>query len=1258
MSSGSGRLPPSFGDYGVVRLIASGGMGAVFEVKHRATGVRYALKTILRPGDEQARARFRREAELIARCDRHPGIVKAHSLGETPEGQLYIVLDLVSGESLDALLERERRLPASRVAALGRVLAEALAHVHAQGIVHRDVKPSNILIDESGPRLTDFGLSTAEDVERLTRTGQFLGTAFYVAPEQAAHRPVGPAADVFSLGAVLYHALSGEVPLRADTYIAFFANLTSDDPVEDVRTVFPEAPPALAAILARALEKDPARRYASALEMARDLERFEHGGPTHAAADAERVRRRRRVQLLASIAAVGVSCALATIPLARLRATRARLAAAESELALAEAASKRAPAGAPGLEARLATVAHAANALAAIGSGDPVAGGDALRERALGLVSDASTTTAAFELEGGEPVRAVATLRAGAALGPLSARARLILARALLASHDARAAADEAAALAPSLPETARVEAFEVEGDAALEAGDRARALAAFSRALTVRPGVVEVQAKRGGLAALAGDAATAASDLAALIPDASKLAREREHNARLAPLAPALYARFLAGKHDVRDLEAAWHLAPPPEAQRLEVVRAALGWQAADALEVTATLGSAVGGGRLGDPVLARIARNLRASTIAQTLWPAAPLPWEMLAVVRALVRDLEPDRLESACNDMIRDAPRVPTLPYLVATARRHRGDLEGELRALLDAIASFPEDVIPETMESRFLAGEILDLPRLHRPFTPAELDPFLRFARRHESVNALGLIQRYEEIDLLPRALEALDLGWTAVEHAVEKSDARAAPEQQDLHAVLLERLHVLRAKLPADPGPVLAIASRAAGSRAVASGEVFVSIASSLGWYGCVKEAKALASGVASRDPEAGHLAAGEVLVGRVEGLLAARKLDAARALVAEPDPDAGEEQRLAAAAAVLDADHSWVEEAALLEGHASSTRLLVSLASAYASLGDEARVREIARTLRSRFDYTSPFLARLDAGRTVDETERKSGPREALAIAATLAGKIHGPAPELKGFAARAHVALGEEAEAASLFEAIVDTEWRPQLERFFPLAPKKAGFLRPRVLAGPEATFHLYGRAGEPFTIADVKGPVAVEPASGTFPAVLTVRATGDPGSLAGFSFRAVPASGEPAVATGTLFRGTWKGTIVPCPPADRDGAWRTAQGDAFEATDLAFPWRQTPPSAHVSFTDFALSAECVLSVAAGTCSIETLSDDGIRVFVDGALSLDFWVSHEATRKNVSVALATGKHRVRVEYYEGGPPAYLRVRFGAAPPP
>jgi tRNA A-37 threonylcarbamoyl transferase component Bud32/tetratricopeptide (TPR) repeat protein len=273
-------------DFEFLRLIGKGGMGTVHEVRNKRTGARYAAK-ILAAETPRARERFRREAELLARCDQHRGIVKVHALVEARDGRQMLVMDLVDGESLAAVIEREGRLEPRRAGAIALEVARALAFAHERGIVHRDVKPENVLLDREGrPRLGDFGLATARDLERMTLTGQFVGTPLYCAPEQAIRGALEPrpTADVFSAGAVIFAMLAGEPPFPSDSPLGVIQRLAAPEPARDVRLLAPETPPALAAIVARALAKDPRQRYAHGGELARDLERFFAGESTAASA--------------------------------------------------------------------------------------------------------------------------------------------------------------------------------------------------------------------------------------------------------------------------------------------------------------------------------------------------------------------------------------------------------------------------------------------------------------------------------------------------------------------------------------------------------------------------------------------------------------------------------------------------------------------------------------------------------------------------------------------------------------------------------------------------------------------------------------------------------------------------------------------------------------------------------------------------------------------------------------------------------------
>ena len=255
-----------FGPYRVVRILAKGGMGAVFEVEHAELGARYALKTILgapgTPAYAQACERFRREAELSARFD-HPHILSVHSAqlgGDHP----YIVVDLLEGGSLGERLERAGALTLEEVLPLARALVSALRHAHGRGVLHRDLKPENVMFDAlGGLRLVDFGLALELDREsRLTQSGAVVGTPLTMAPEQlTGERGEGPSTDVYGLAATLYWVLLGEPPLGSDGLgiTALVAAVISRVPIPLAKRRA-GIPRALSDLIQASLRKDPRAR--------------------------------------------------------------------------------------------------------------------------------------------------------------------------------------------------------------------------------------------------------------------------------------------------------------------------------------------------------------------------------------------------------------------------------------------------------------------------------------------------------------------------------------------------------------------------------------------------------------------------------------------------------------------------------------------------------------------------------------------------------------------------------------------------------------------------------------------------------------------------------------------------------------------------------------------------------------------------------------------------------------------------------------
>ncbi|MGI8714635.1 MAG: serine/threonine-protein kinase, partial [Solirubrobacteraceae bacterium] len=249
--------------YRVEELIAAGGMGTVYRATQLSLGRVVALKLLSDElGREPAfRARFRREAVLQAALE-HPHIVPVYEAGESPHG-LYIAMRFLEGANLEQHIARAAR---RTVLSLLTGIANALDAAHAEGLVHRDLKPQNILVARDHAYLADFGLTAAAGLSSMTSAGHFLGTADYVSPEQIRDEELDARSDVYSLGAVVYRCMTGSVPFPRATRVAVIYAQLEQLP-EPASSVARELPASLDPVLARALAKNPAERQASAGEL-------------------------------------------------------------------------------------------------------------------------------------------------------------------------------------------------------------------------------------------------------------------------------------------------------------------------------------------------------------------------------------------------------------------------------------------------------------------------------------------------------------------------------------------------------------------------------------------------------------------------------------------------------------------------------------------------------------------------------------------------------------------------------------------------------------------------------------------------------------------------------------------------------------------------------------------------------------------------------------------------------------------------------
>jgi serine/threonine-protein kinase len=261
--------PPLLAErYQLGELIATGGMGSVYRAMDTHLGRPVAVKVLKRvlADDATFLERFRREARAAAGIS-HQCVARVYDYGEL-SSEPFMVMELVDGDTLAQRIANQGRLPWAQAFAIAEQVASALSAAHAHGVIHRDVKPANILIDRSDRvKVTDFGIARAVRATTLTRPGMVLGSANYVAPEQAQGNPVGPAADLYSLGCVLFESVTGNTPYQGRSAVAIATQHVSS-PVPDPRDQVPELPPPAAALIRRSLGKQPGDRFPDAAAMA------------------------------------------------------------------------------------------------------------------------------------------------------------------------------------------------------------------------------------------------------------------------------------------------------------------------------------------------------------------------------------------------------------------------------------------------------------------------------------------------------------------------------------------------------------------------------------------------------------------------------------------------------------------------------------------------------------------------------------------------------------------------------------------------------------------------------------------------------------------------------------------------------------------------------------------------------------------------------------------------------------------------------
>lgn len=270
--------------YEVIRKLGSGGMADVYLANDRLLGRQVALKILSSryANDEQFIERFRREASSAASLN-HPNIVQIYDRGEA-EGTYYIAMEYLEGRSLKEIIIKYAPLSPELVTSVSIQILEALRFAHRRDVIHRDIKPQNIIVDSEGRvKVTDFGIARAGSASTMTEAGSILGTAHYLSPEQAQGRPVEAASDLYSLGVVMYEMATGTLPFDGDNPVALAMRHVHDQPVAP-SSIVPSVPKNLEAVILRALGKTPTERYLTAQQFLEDLRAVQQGKEVQAPA--------------------------------------------------------------------------------------------------------------------------------------------------------------------------------------------------------------------------------------------------------------------------------------------------------------------------------------------------------------------------------------------------------------------------------------------------------------------------------------------------------------------------------------------------------------------------------------------------------------------------------------------------------------------------------------------------------------------------------------------------------------------------------------------------------------------------------------------------------------------------------------------------------------------------------------------------------------------------------------------------------------